>query len=472
MTQPEGGYRGRRYESEVYAEAAGNGSWIGPTPGEVAGRYSDKSGQLYSKSLEGHGGGYRGGLPPSENLYETYSHEDLVDMVTVGVSPEEVDEQGIIVNDLGNAFGEMAGALRDGVAKEQASWQGDGASSAFGYFNTLATWAEGSRDAAYLSANRYSQTSAALEHARNSMPEPAGRSIDDSFAEAQRQFRSGDWQAASATLNDAENQALLQHEAQQQAAAVLAQRDVMLHSGGSTQPVYATPSTAPGTDQATTPSFAGNDGTSASGAGGGIGPMGGTPGGVRSTGSIAPPTAPVPGPGPATGAAPGLGEGTGGGWGRAPGTVPGAATTAPGGGVVPMAPGRPEQPRGTSRPGAGRTGVTPRAGVGARAAGGGGAAGRLGGGAAGEGAGRRAGVAEPGARAAAESAGSGRGGAAGKPGAPGAGMGGAAGNRKKEEDAEHETPAYLLEDDPDSVFGLDGGHDEQGNRISPPVIGG
>ncbi|MGW5742750.1 hypothetical protein [Amycolatopsis sp. NPDC003861] len=59
-----------------------------------------------------------------------------------------------------------------------------------------------------------------------------------------------------------------------------------------------------------------------------------------------------------------------------------------------------------------------------------------------------------------------RGGAAGKPGAPGmGGMGPGAKGGKGEEDAEHQRASYLVEADPESIFG---GSDE---RTVPPVIG-
>ncbi|MEV6625257.1 hypothetical protein AB0M83_00135 [Amycolatopsis sp. NPDC051106] len=59
-----------------------------------------------------------------------------------------------------------------------------------------------------------------------------------------------------------------------------------------------------------------------------------------------------------------------------------------------------------------------------------------------------------------------RGGAAGKPGSPGmGGMGHGAKGGKGEEDAEHQRASYLVEADPESVFG---GSDE---RTVPPVIG-
>ncbi|NIH82390.1 hypothetical protein [Amycolatopsis viridis] len=481
MTQPDSGYSRRRYEAEVYAETAGKsaGKFFHTDPAAVAGKYSNKSAEIYTTKLQAEGGGYRDGLAPSDIQYESIPHQQLAEMVKAA-SPEEVDEQGVIVNDLGNAFGEMATTLRQGVAKEQAGWQGNGASSAFGYFTTLAGWADTSRDAAFLSANRYSQTSAALVDARNKMPEPAGRTVEESVAAARQQLLSGNWEAASATMNDMQNQAALQHEAQQQAAAVLAQRDVMLHSGGSTQPVYATPTAPADTGERTAPQFAAGDHTVAAHAGG-VGPMGGPAGTARTTAGIAPPSVPLPaGAGLATGAGPAGGwADAGGGWGRSPApTVPGGAAASAGAGMVPVPPGQAEQNRTSPRPGsgAGRAGSSPYGGGGGGGGGrapGGGAGGRLGGAAGAERVpGRRAGIGEPGARAAAESAGSGRTGAAGKAGTSGAPGMGPAGGKKQDEDKDHERAAYLLEDDPDSIFGLDGATDEYGNRITPPVIGG
>ncbi|HET6705380.1 MAG TPA: hypothetical protein VFH84_10415, partial [Amycolatopsis sp.] len=61
-----------------------------------------------------------------------------------------------------------------------------------------------------------------------------------------------------------------------------------------------------------------------------------------------------------------------------------------------------------------------------------------------------------------------RGGAAGKPGSPGVGgMGGMGPGARggKAEDEEHQRASYLVEADPESIFG---GPDE---RTAPPVIG-
>jgi hypothetical protein len=42
--------------------------------------------------------------------------------------------------------------------------------------------------------------------------------------------------------------------------------------------------------------------------------------------------------------------------------------------------------------------------------------------------------------------------------------GGAGGAGGKGEDEEHQRPSYLLEDDPESIFGTD-------QKVAPPVIG-
>jgi hypothetical protein len=83
------------------------------------------------------------------------------------------------------------------------------------------------------------------------------------------------------------------------------------------------------------------------------------------------------------------------------------------------------------------------------------------------GAGSAAGAAADAEGAGARGAGAGAaGGAAGKPGAAGASSGARPPGGKGEgsEDAEHQRPSYLVEADPDSIFGSD-------ERTAPPVIG-
>lgn len=251
MTQPgddSGGYARRAYEAEVYAQVAGANAGKNPLwssdwrdPDRIAGKYSTKSAELYERKLADEGGGYRDGLNTSDVDYRAFPHEQLISTVTDGVSPEDVDEQGMIVNDFGNAFKELSTTFRQAAAKEQAGWQGEGAQAAFGYLAQYADWADASGDKAFLSANRYSQTSAALANARNSMPEPAGRTVTQSTDLAHQQLSHGDIAGVLDTYKNLQQQAQLAFETQQQAAQVVAQRDHMLYSGGSTQPNYVPP---------------------------------------------------------------------------------------------------------------------------------------------------------------------------------------------------------------------------------------
>ncbi|TVT31544.1 hypothetical protein FNH05_28255, partial [Amycolatopsis rhizosphaerae] len=103
MTQPGGtdGYARRLYEAEVYAKAsaerAGKNAWVDRVeePADIAGKYSVVSGELYEQKVTAEGGGYRDGLAPSDLYYHALPHETLILMVHDGVSPEDVDEQGM-----------------------------------------------------------------------------------------------------------------------------------------------------------------------------------------------------------------------------------------------------------------------------------------------------------------------------------------------------------------------------------------
>ncbi|WAL67691.1 hypothetical protein ORV05_07890 [Amycolatopsis cynarae] len=492
MTQPDNGsdgYTPRLYEAEVYAGVSGANAkknpWLDPDwqdPTTVAGKYSIKSRQMYEAKLAAEGTGYRPGMDPSDVFYRSMPHEQMISMVHDGVSAQDVDEKGLVINKLGNAFKHMSTTLQQAVTKEQAGWQGAGAEAAFQYLGGLARWSDTAGDAAFLTANRYSQTSAAVANAQNSMPEPAGRSVAQSMDLARQQFHNGNFMDGIATLKDAQNQATLQFQAQQQAAAVLTARDQTLYSTASTQPMYTAPPPPPRAATATAPTgttpgpvvggsvesvtvpdvgrtTAASAGVSSPAAG--AGPTPNIAGGAGSA-----PTAPVQGGATTTGSSPSWGSvpgpGTDGGWLRShtPTSGPGPSV---GVGLIP--PGRDagsgnDSERGGSSRGSGGSGNSS-----------GRATGRTPNGAAEEnpGSGKRSGAAEPSAKAAAEAT---RAGAAGKAGKTGVnGMPGAAGGKKSEEDKERKRPGYVVDGNPNETYGLNIETDEQGNKIAPPVIG-
>lgn len=489
MTQPESGSEGctpRLYEAEVYARVAGANArknpWVDPDwqdPAAVAGKYSIKSRQMYEAKLAAEGTGYRPGMAPSDVLYRSMPHEQMISMVHDGVSAQDVDEKGQVINKLGNAFKAMSATLRQAVTKEQAGWQGAGAEAAFRYLGGLAKWSDMAGDAAFLTANRYSQTSAAVANAQNSMPEPAGRSFAQSMDLARQQFYNGDFLDGIAILKDAQNQATLQFQAQQQAAAVLTARDQTLHSAASTQPMYTAPppppqvapapaGTTPGpvaggsVESVTVPDVgqttAASADVSAPTAGAGHTPSIAGGGGSTPTGPVE--VGATAGPAPRRRSLPG--PGTDGGWSRSSTSTLGPGLGV-GGGLVPRATDAgSEGERGGSSRGSGGSGNSS-----------GRATGRAPNGATEEKpmTGKRSGsgAAEPGAKAAAEAT---RAGATGKAGKTGVnGIPGAAGGKKSEEGEERRRSGYVVDGNPNETYGLNIETDERGNKIAPPVIG-
>lgn len=251
-------YARRKYESEVYVEVAEANAdkplwgedW--QDPAEVAGEYSIKSAELYARRVAAENLGFRRGLEASKVDYRAMPHEQLKAMVHDGTSAEHTDEQGMLVNDLGNVFKELATAIGQAVSRERAGWQGKGAEAAFQGLAGLSSWFDVNADAAFLTANRYSQTSAAIANAQHSMPEPAGRTVTQSMDLAHQQLTRGDIGGALDTYQNMQAQAELAFQAQQQAAAVLAGRDQTFYHAGCTQPTYS-PTPTPATFALATP---------------------------------------------------------------------------------------------------------------------------------------------------------------------------------------------------------------------------
>lgn len=488
MTQPVGapnGYTQRPYEAEVYARVARANANKVPAwdpdwhdPAKVAGRYSKKSAELYERKLAAEGGEYRPGLPASDVDYRGMPHERLRAMVRDGANAPEVDEQGQVINDLGNLLKELSSAIRQAVSKEQAGWQGDGAEAVFQGLTGLSKWMDILGDAALLMANRFSQTSAAILNAQNNMPEPAGRTVMQSLDLVRQQLANGDLLGAMKTYRDMPAEANAAFQAQQQAAQVLAARDQVLYNVCSTQPMFTPPPqpitpTAPPAD-----SPRGSVGVSSAA----------MPDAGRTTAASSFPTSATAGDGaptlPVVGSASRppvrphgdvtpeadpldrfrrpAGAGRMSGWSRTPGSTPGPGPEV---GLLPNG-------RGTGMGGGIERGISSRSGSLPGSSGrpdgrapGSGATAR------GPGAGRKSGTAQPGAKAAeAPAARTGPAGTAGKSRA--SGMPGVVGSGKKsEEDKEHKRSVVFVEHDPAAALDLKVSTDEHGNKIAPPVIG-
>ncbi|SFB01783.1 hypothetical protein SAMN05216266_103307 [Amycolatopsis marina] len=430
------------------------------------------------------------GLRPSDANYQGHEHTQMTTYITQNLDPDQVGEVSEAYHQLHMAFKEFASELKSAVSKSEHEWEGEAASDARNYFTSLQEWSDGNSTNAKLASETIYQQSEAASTAKNQMPEEIPFNWDSEMEK---------WGSNPLDLIGNINKSMetykASNEAHSQAATVMAQYDTDLYTAASKQPVFAEPPKfgAGSGKYDVTPPRPGDNSTGASGFVGGpsgVGqgsiPSGGGSGGSGWGGGN------IPG-----GGGSGIPGGGGGGGGYTP-----PITRAPGIGTgsVPVGSTRPSGYRppnfGGSRRGGGGGGSTgfggmgpmpmgPMGGGGGGAGGGsdynsklgrggGGGFGPGGGGAgagAGAGSGPASGAAKPGGVGAAEAAagrgGAGAMGAGGGRGAMGGGMGaGMGGGRggKGGEDEDHQRPTYLVEGDPDEVFGTD-------QRTAPPVIG-
>ncbi|GLZ38387.1 hypothetical protein [Actinokineospora sp. NBRC 105648] len=443
--------------------------------------------------------------------YQSYEHSALKPMVTQDVDPDQVGEMGDLYLGAGNAMTRFQTEVASAINDSRADWQGEAGDSARTFMADVGNWVGKAGQSAQLAGTQAGIQSSALAEAKNSMPDE----VPFDAAAANR-----DLMTTTNPLDLVRKGAQYMAEyresqsAHAEAARVVGTYDGSLGSS-STMPAFATPPTMSGggdegkgekegVDKVEKPktgtvdvggddgggrpsTFSGGDGSDGGthqvkppGGGGDTGGGNGTGGGTgRPPGTPGIPTFPGDnGTNPGNWPGPGTQPGTPG----YPGNIPAGNNAGPGnnqgglpGGFAPIGGGGPFTGGEDSlRGGRGGGGAG-----GGRGFGGGAGGGAGGGGMAGGAEGVRGGVGKPGgigaggasgvgALAAEHAAAGGRGGAAaaGGRGAPGAGGMGAGGGRGQGgEDEEHQRPSYLVEADPDEVFGTD-------EMTAPPVIGG
>jgi hypothetical protein len=406
---------------------------------------------------------YVDGLPPSGADYLGQDHGAMKQYVS-SVAPDQITDISTAYHELHQAFDEFATDLKDAVATSRHEWEGGAADNAHGYFTSLSTWADGNAQNAQLASEVMYQQSDAGVRARNSMPEP----VPFSWENEMKKWGSNPFDLAG-NIDQSMQVYQRSQDAHNEAARVMTAYDNDLFGAASRQPVFAEPpqfGDAGGSDGSTFPEQSVREpgdasDTKTSGFVGGSVPSGSVPGGSVPGGGGSGWNGMPSGGGSGSGSSQ-LAEGQGTGVGLPVKTRP-SGYEPPGGG----------RSRVPSSGGRGGTGAMPIGAMGAGSFGPGGGggeyAGKFGrsggmgagfgpgggsGAAAGPGAGARlAGGAVPGASGAASAAGR-------PPMAAGMGRGGGMGG----EDEEHQRPTYLVEGDPDEVFGTD-------ERTAPPVIG-
>ncbi|WP_431875586.1 PPE domain-containing protein [Amycolatopsis sacchari] len=425
---------------------------------------------------------FRDGLQPSNYNYLAMPHEELKTMVQT-VNPSQVTGVSTAWTQLANAMATFGQQLGQAANKSGVTWKGEAAESAFNFVSGLGTWSDQSGQAAQLAADQVYNQSSAAETAKNSMPDP----IPFSWTDEIKSWASANPFNLVDKIDASFEKQQQSQEAHEQAAQVMSSYDSNLYSAAAKAPAFSPPPTFEGPGAGSLGHVgSGLDGTGSSGytgpTGGNIGSsvgatggqQGGTGSGVTSgsvTGSLSgltgtPPPTPALSSGTKTGGRTTRPGGT-----TAQGFQPGGGnfnssnnsgqgTTGLGMGGLPMAPmggfgGGVDGDEYSSKVGRGGGGGF---GPGGSAASSGSAAGG------GAGAGAQSGARAGGAGAAETAAGGGRGGAgaAGRGGM--GGMGTHGGRGKGSEDEEHQRPSWLIEPDPDDVFGTT-------ERTAPPVIG-
>ncbi|KFZ83269.1 hypothetical protein ED92_05035 [Amycolatopsis sp. MJM2582] len=411
---------------------------------------------------------YVEGLEPPNGDYLGYDHEKLEQFVNSNLNVEQVSEVSTAYHEIHKAFDTFSRRMDEAVVASQGTWEGDAAGNAQGYFKSLSKWSEANSQNAKLASETIYDQGTAASTVKNTMPKPIPFSWKEEI---------GGW-LTSNPFNMSENidKSIQKQkdslEAHTQAASAMNNYDKSLYEAASKQPVFAEP-----------PKFG-------EGGGGGIDDTGKplpyqVPPGSNTPGPNNPGNTYIP-PGSGGGGNGGGGGGGGGGYGS---TLPGPGSTTGSGslpsGTTPSgfqnnpAPITTPGPNNTAMPispmpmappmmggGMGDSDYNSRTGRG----GGGSGFGPGSGGGSTPGSGSASGAARPGGIGAAEAA-AGRGmgglggGAAGRGGpGMGGGMGGRGQQSEGDEDTEHQRPTYLVEGDPDEVFGTD-------MRTAPPVIG-
>ncbi|MGW4521564.1 hypothetical protein [Amycolatopsis sp. NPDC004378] len=426
--------------------------------------------QNVKDSTQGRDVQYVSGLSPSDADYMGNQHTQLKEFLDNNLNVQQVSDVSTAYFNVHKAFEGFGTAMSEAVSKSKGTWEGGAAEGAQSYFTSLGKWSDANSQNARLASETVYDQGTAAQTAKNAMPEPIPFSWGDEFKS---------W-ATSNPFNLADNvdksiqKQKDSQEAHTQAAGVMSTYDKSLYEAASKQPEFAPP-----------PSFT-NPGGSGDPNGGGDKNGSNNPSGVNvpGHGSVNSPggsgnfaTGNVPGstgtphfsgPGSTTGAGL-LPAGTTTPSGFTPGSIPSGSTSNPNqsfGGMPPMSP----MPMGGGMNFGGDEAYNSKVGGGGggRGAGGFGPGGSGGAGNA-TGAGSASGAARPGGIGAAEAAagrgmgGLGSGSAAGR-GGMGAGGMGRGQKGEGDEDTEHSRPTYLVEGDPDEVFGTD-------LRTAPPVIG-
>ncbi|VVJ23737.1 Uncharacterised protein [Amycolatopsis camponoti] len=470
------------YLQQKAEEGVDPSSWLfGPVQQWVAqAKAKNQAQQMGDKNIkdatEGRDVEYVQGLNPSGADYKGSDHKQLKQYLDTNLDVNQVSELSTAYHDVHQVFDKFATSMNTAVNASKGTWEGTAATNAQQYFTSLGTWSDANSQNAKLASETIYDQGQAASTAKNSMPAPIPFSWGDEFKS---------WATSNPfSLPDNVDKSLQKQKdsqaAHDEAAGVMATYDKNLYQAASKQPAFAPPpsfSTGGGTGDPNgtgdknginTPSSVDMPGSSSVNTPGGS-TNNFTTGAIPGTGTTGTTGTPqFSGPGSTTGAGL-LPAGTTTPSGFTPGSVQGGSAPNPNqslGGMPPMSP----MPMGGGMNFGGDEAYNSKVGGGAGRGGSGFGPGGSGGAGGSTGAGSASGAARPGGIGAAEAAagrgmgGLGSGSASGRGGGMGGGGMGRGQKGEGDEDTEHSRPTYLVEGDPDEVFGTD-------LRTAPPVIG-
>jgi hypothetical protein len=406
--------------------------------------------------------GRRPGPPPDNTNFAGQDPNALYTQVQAA-NPEQVGRLATSWNNVGTALETVNQVLSTGATAGANGWTGAAAENALSFHTHVAQWTAVATQASYEAGGNVSSQSDAASNAKYAMPKPVNYGLSQALADfAANPFSVG-------TIQNKFNQAQANH---QQISHVAQQYAVSLNQASQQMPALGPTPTFASAASGNQPSGSVPGGNAGGGPGSGSRLVpGGAAGRIATNPSVGGSGGRIASPGPVSGVPTNPGSGThlsgaggvGGsdfsGGGNSGGGVVGGGDPG-GGGILPIGPGGGfgggesgfggSISGGRSGSAAGRSsGFGPGSGggdaSGARSAAGGGSA--------------SGGRSAAGAMSAAEEAAS-----RGTAGQPGTGAMGAGRGRQGAEDPAHQRPSYLVERDPDSIFGVD-------EMTAPPVIG-
>jgi hypothetical protein len=178
--------------------------------------------------------------PPSAPAanYLGHSHDELYAMVTQGLDPGQLGAAAQAWTRLGDAMTQFQDDVLQAVNTSSAEWQGPDGDAARGYLTGLANWVRQTGAGTTLAGSNAAVQAEAAATVKNSMPEPVHFDLDQAMTEL---GSTTDPLAVAGKLDHINSQYQAQQAAHRQAAEVVRVYDQTLTGPSAVQPVFEPP---------------------------------------------------------------------------------------------------------------------------------------------------------------------------------------------------------------------------------------